>query len=218
MYSPSEENYIKTIYHLAPDNLSVSTTAIAAHLQTKASSVTDMLQKLADKKLVKYTKYKGAKLTTGGQRQALQTVRKHRLWEVFLVEKLGFGWEEVHELAEQLEHIQSPKLADKLADFLNHPQFDPHGDPIPAADGVLPECTEIPLAQCKPNQKVVLHRVADGNPDFLQYLSQLPLAIGDTLTIAATHAFDGSVEIALPSGQRHNLSNMVCNRLFVNTL
>src|SRR5690554_5916872 len=138
MFSDSEENYLKSIFHL--QRLSedgVSTNAIADRMQTKASSVTDMLKKLADKDLVNYIKYQGVTLTNKGKKTAASIIRKHRLWEVFLVEKLDFNWDEVHEIAEQLEHIQSEKLIKKLDAFLGYPKKDPHGDPIPDADGEI---------------------------------------------------------------------------------
>ena len=215
MYSPSEENYIKTIYSLAPGAAAVSTTAIAERLQTKASSVTDMMQKLADKQLVKYQKYRGVQLTENGKHQALKTLRKHRLWEVFLVKKLGFEWDEVHELAEQLEHIQSSKLTEKLAAFLGNPQFDPHGDPIPDVNGVLPGPRLKPLAHCAVHTVVTLKRVADGNPDFLQYIKRLNLYLGELLTVTAVFSFDGSVEIKRTNGETLTVSKTVSNRLFV---
>jgi len=218
MYSPSEENYIKTIYSLAPGNAAVSTTAIADKLQTKASSVTDMMQKLAEKQLVNYVKYRGVQLTEGGKRQALKTLRKHRLWEVFLVKKLGFGWDEVHEIAEQLEHIQSGKLTERLATFLNNPQFDPHGDPIPNAEGELPALHLKALASSKSGDRVVLQRVADGNPDFLQYLERLGLALGETFTIKEVLSFDNSVEVEREDHSVLTLSETVSNRLFVSQL
>ena len=215
MYSPSEENYIKTIYSLAPGNAAVSTTAIADKLQTKASSVTDMMQKLAEKELVTYVKYRGVQLTEDGKRQALKTLRKHRLWEVFLVKKLGFGWDEVHELAEQLEHIQSTKLTEQLSIFLGNPEFDPHGDPIPDANGVMPGMSLKPLANCQAGTEVELQRVADGNADFLQYLERLDLNLGETFRVNAVFSFDGSVEITRNNGQTLTLSEIVSNRLFV---
>ena len=135
----SEENYLKTIYHLTTSlSTEISTNAIAEMMETKASSVTDMLKKLAEKDLVHYKKYQGVFLTPKGKLAAKMIVRKHRLWEVFLVEKLDFSWDEVHEVAEQLEHIQSKKLIDKLDQFLEYPSIDPHGDPIPNAKGEWP--------------------------------------------------------------------------------
>ena len=132
----SEENYLKTIYHLTTaSDAEVSTNAIAEKMETKASSVTDMLKKLAEKGLINYKKYQGVSLTQDGKLAAKMSVRKHRLWEVFLVEKLGFSWDEVHDIAEQLEHIKSEKLINKLDDFLDNPTEDPHGDPIPDREG-----------------------------------------------------------------------------------
>ena len=136
MYSLAEENYIKSIYHLQQEvGKEVSTNAIADMMETKPSSVTDMVQKLADKKVLSYRKYKGAKLTADGEIIAANIIRKHRLWEVFLVDKLKFHWDEVHEIAEQLEHVQSDELIKRLDAFLGSPAFDPHGDPIPDAQG-----------------------------------------------------------------------------------
>jgi DtxR family Mn-dependent transcriptional regulator len=217
-YSISEENYIKAIYHLIAQGQTASTTAIAEHLQTKASSVTDMLQKLADKDLVNYIKYRGVQLTASGQREALKTVRKHRLWEVFLVEKLGFGWDEVHEVAEQLEHIQSAKLVERLAIFLDSPQFDPHGDPIPDANGRLPKNDEKPLSLCQSGEAVVLKRVSDGNPDFLQYLERQSLILGERMVIKEKFSFDNSLEIERMDQSRITLSETVANHLFVSLI
>lgn len=217
-YSISEENYIKAVYHLASHGQTASTTAIAEHLQTKASSVTDMLQKLADKDLVNYIKYRGVQLTASGQREALKTLRKHRLWEVFLVEKLGFGWDEVHEVAEQLEHIQSAKLVERLANFLDSPQFDPHGDPIPDANGKLPKNDEKPLSLCQSGEAVVLKRVSDGNPDFLQYLERQSLILGERMVIKEKFSFDNSLEIERMDQSRITLSETVANHLFVSLI
>lgn len=215
MYSPSEENYIKTIYSLNPGTIAVSTTAIAERLQTKASSVTDMMQKLADKRLVNYQKYRGVQLTEHGRLQALKTIRKHRLWEVFLVKKLGFSWDEVHALAEELEHIQSPKLTEKLAAYLGDPKFDPHGDPIPDANGILPDTPLKPLSECQPKTTVTLQRVADGDPAFLQYVSRLALKLGESFSIEDVFSFDGSVEIKRSNGETLSFSKTVSNHLFV---
>lgn len=214
-YSVSEENYIKAVYHLAAHGQTASTTSIAEHLQTKASSVTDMLQKLADKNLVSYVKYKGVHLTPAGNREALRTVRKHRLWEAFLVDKLGFGWDEVHEIAEQLEHIQSQKLVDKLADFLGNPNYDPHGDPIPDANGLMPDNNVKPLAMCKGGEAVVLQRVADGNPEFLQYIERLALGLGEQFVVKEKFSFDNSLEIERQDASTVMLSETISNRLFV---
>src|SRR3954471_19141026 len=144
-YSVSKENYLKAIFHLQQDNQSVSTNALAESLQTRPASVTDMLKKLKEQRLLQYEKYKGVKLTHEGRKVAILIIRKHRLWEYFLVEKLGFGWEEVHEIAEELEHISSKKLIDRLDEYLNFPQTDPHGDPIPDIDGKIAASKQINL-------------------------------------------------------------------------
>jgi DtxR family Mn-dependent transcriptional regulator len=214
-HSASEENYLKAIYSIAQGSNTVSTTTISKRMQTKASSVTDMLRKLADKGLVNYVKYKGVSLTEQGTQAALRTLRKHRLWETFLVEKLGFGWHEVHEVAEQLEHIQSPKLTTRLAGFLNNPDYDPHGDPIPDINGNLPKANLRPLAHCAPGDAVRLKRVKDGNPEFLQFLEKHNLSLGDQFTLKAVHSFDNSVEIVRDNAQTLSLSETVSNRLFV---
>ncbi len=217
-HSTSEENYLKAIYSLAQAQTSVSTTTIAQRMHTKASSVTDMLRKLADKGLVNYVKYKGVSLTEDGNRAALRTIRKHRLWETFLVETLGFGWDEVHEVAEQLEHIQSSKLTDSLATFLENPSYDPHGDPIPDADGNLPSTNLKPLADCEPGDAVSLQRVKDGNPEFLQFLEKQKLGLGETFTLKTVRSFDNSVEIIRQNEQPLSLSETVSRRLFVAVL
>src|SRR5437868_332834 len=133
----TEENYLKAIYHLSLQSESVSTNQIAASLNTKAASVTDMLKKLADKKLINYARYQGVTLTVEGERVALSIIRRHRLWEYFLVEKLSFKWDEVHDVAEELEHISSKELIDRLDDFMGNPKYDPHGDPIPDCNGLF---------------------------------------------------------------------------------
>src|SRR6201990_2370199 len=135
MNTLAEENYLKSIYHLSLDAVNVSTNQLAAFLNTKASSVTDMLKKLSDKGLINYTPYQGVTLTAAGEKIAVNIIRKHRLWEYFLVEKLGFKWDEVHEMAEEMEHISSNELIDRLDKFMGFPKYDPHGDPIPDCDG-----------------------------------------------------------------------------------
>lgn len=214
--SIAEENYIKAILALAPKG-KVSTNILAKHMQTKASSATDMVQRLAEKNLAEYVKYKGVSLSEEGKKVALKTIRKHRLWEVFLVQKLGFGWDEVHPIAEQLEHIQSAKLTENLAKFLGNPEFDPHGDPIPNNEGEMPVHSNTTLAQCKENQRVTLQRVKDGNPEFLQYLQRIDLNIGDEFLVKNYFEFDGSIEIERPNGKTLMLSKIVSTHLFVTT-
>ncbi len=212
--SVAEENYIKAIFHLA-NRGKVTTNTLAKAVQTKASSATDMLRRLAEKDLVDYVKYQGVTLSEEGQRVALKTLRKHRLWEVFLVEVLGFGWDEVHDVAEQLEHVRSVKLTTKLSEFLGNPEFDPHGDPIPDQNGEMPKHSELTLAQCKVGEQLVLQRVKDGNPEFLQYLKRLKIQLGERFKVKEVFAFDQSVEIERTDGSTLVLSATASSNLFV---
>ena len=181
----ASENYLKCIYALSSkESGNVSTNSIAERLETKASSVTDMLKKLKERGLVSYEKYQGAELTAKGQAIAVQIIRKHRLWEVFLVQKLKFGWDEVHDIAEQLEHIKSPEMVERLDEFLGHPKYDPHGDPIPDADGNLATDPEVmPISKLSKGQQAIIVGVGDSSPSFLQYLQQIELTLGAEITI-----------------------------------
>lgn len=216
MYSFTEENYLKSIFKLSEQeqNDNVSTNAIADVLQTKAASVTDMIKKLSDKKLLKYEKYKGVTLTEKGRRVAVDTVRKHRLWECFLYDKLKFGWDEVHEIAEQLEHIKSELLIDKLDEFLDYPTHDPHGDPIPSKNGVVKKTNFVLLADASVNTALVMSGVVDHTPVFLQYLNRLNLALGSGFLIEEKIEFDGSISINY-SGKRIQLSKEVTKNILV---
>jgi len=214
--SQSEENYIKAIYALSENsNVAISTNLLADRLSTKASSVTDMLKKLSEKKLLTYQKYQGCNLTDSGLTIALSIVRKHRLWEVFLVDKLQFGWDEVHEIAEQLEHIQSVQLTNKLEDFLGYPKVDPHGDPIPTRDGQIDHCTaSVDLVSCEIGTQLVVMGVEDGTPEFLQYLSKIELKLGSSIQIIEKLSFDGSIIIEFDNKQVQ-FSQKVASKIFV---
>jgi DtxR family Mn-dependent transcriptional regulator len=179
MLTYSEENYLKAIYKLQEKgSVKINTNSIASLLETKAASVTDMLQKLAEKKLVNYERYQGVSLTASGKKAAITVIRKHRLWELFLVSKLGFNWDEVHEIAEQLEHIQSEQLVKKLYAFLGKPKYDPHGDPIPDENGNFHSKNTFPLSTAEKNEKLVISGVIDHRTDFLQYLDRNNLSLG----------------------------------------
>src|SRR6218665_2482201 len=192
----SEENYLKTIYHITSSTgAEVSTNAIAEKMETKASSVTDMLKKLAEKELIVYQKYKGVLLTKEGSHLAKMIVRKHRLWEVFLVDKLQFPWDEVHDIAEQLEHIKSEKLINKLDDFLGNPTEDPHGDPIPDANGKINKIEKILLAEINEKQTGVCVGVKDTSSEFLKYLDKQGIALGSKIEFLSKESFDLSVKI-----------------------
>jgi len=179
MYTLSEENYLKAIFHLERKYPSgVSTNALAEEMETKASSVTDMIKKLSDKDLVNYKKYQGVKLSKSGKHTAVSVIRKHRLWEVFLVEKLGFAWDEVHDVAEQLEHIQSEKLIQELDKFLGFPKQDPHGDPIPDAQGNFSVFNKALLADLDKGDSGICVGLKDSSPAFLQFLDKYNIALG----------------------------------------
>jgi DtxR family Mn-dependent transcriptional regulator len=211
----SEENYLKTIYHLTiVSDSEVSTNAIAEMMETKASSVTDMLKKLADKDLVNYIKYQGVSLTNKGKLTAKMIVRKHRLWEVFLVEKLNFPWGEVHDIAEQLEHIKSEKLINKLDDFLGNPTEDPHGDPIPNAKGQIIAIEKQLLSELTENQTGICVGVKDSSSEFLKYLDKQEIALGSRIEIIEKETFDSSLKIKLDSKEL-TISNKIAVNLFV---
>lgn len=212
----SEENYLKVIYHLSQVSpKGVNTNAIAGMLETKASSVTDMLKKLSDKDLVSYQKYQGVTLTEKGFLSAKMIVRKHRLWEVFLVEKLGFGWDEIHDIAEQLEHIDSKELTKRLDDFLENPKFDPHGDPIPDAKGKMPSVSYQKLSEIPLNQSVVMMGVSVHSPAFLQHLDKQQITLGCDLKVLEISDFDKSYGLLLNNDIRLFVSNEVARNLLV---
>lgn len=211
----SEENYLKTIYHITSlSGLEVSTNAIAEKMETKASSVTDMLKKLAEKELIVYKKYQGVLLTEKGKHLAKMIVRKHRLWEVFLVDKLQFSWDEVHDIAEQLEHIKSEKLINKLDDFLGNPTEDPHGDPIPDANGKISKVEKLVLAELSENQTGICIGVKDSSTQFLKYLDKNQITLGSKIEIVTKEEFDLSLKIKVED-KEVTISNMIANNLYV---
>lgn len=211
----SEENYLKTIYHLTHRlDGEISTNAIAERMETKASSVTDMLKKLAEKDLVFYKKYQGVSLTDSGRYTAKMIVRKHRLWEVFLVEKLEFSWDEVHEIAEQLEHIKSEQLINKLDAFLGHPTEDPHGDPIPNAFGEIIKTEKHLLSELPFGVKSVCVGVRDTSSEFLKYLDKQQIALGTTFEILEKEDFDSSIIVRVGNIEK-TLSSKTAQNLYV---
>ena len=211
----SEENYLKAIFHLTiVSDFEISTNAIAEMMETKASSVTDMLKKLAEKDLVNYKKYQGVSLTEQGKLTAKMIVRKHRLWEVFLVEKLDFSWDEVHDIAEQLEHIKSEKLINKLDDFLGNPTEDPHGDPIPNAKGQIITIEKQLLSELSENQIGICVGVKDSSSEFLKYLDKQEISLGSKMEIISKESFDMSLMIKVDSKELM-ISNKIASNLFV---
>lgn len=215
MYSAAEENYLKTIYSLQRDYGSkINTNLISSKIQTKASSVTDMLKKLSTKNLVVYEKYQGVSLTEKGKKAALKVVRKHRLWEYFLVDKLKYNWDEVHSIAEQLEHIDSDTLVDNLEKFLGFPKFDPHGDPIPDKNGHVIERASNNLLELNIGDIGILDQVKDTSETFLQYLDRINLALGDKVEIIDKEPFDNSVQIKL-GNKELSVSESVAENIYL---
>ena len=211
----SEENYIKVIYHLSlVSPKGVNTNAIAEMLDTKASSVTDMLKKLSEKDFVSYLKYQGVTLTENGMLCAKMIVRKHRLWEVFLVEKLNFSWDEVHDIAEELEHIRSEKLVEKLDEFLGFPSFDPHGDPIPNANGEIKNIDKLLLSDAVINQEYICVGVKNSSVEFLQYLDKKNIFLGVPIKVISSEKFDHSFTINLNS-ETISISNKIAENLYI---
>lgn len=218
MFSFSEENYLKAIFHLERNYPSgVSTNALAEQMETKASSVTDMIKKLSEKGLVAYRKYQGVKLSREGRATAVQVLRKHRLWEVFLVEQLDFSWDEVHEVAEQLEHIQSDKLIRELDRFLGFPKRDPHGDPIPDEKGNFSVVNRELLSDLEKEETGICVGVKDSSPAFLQYLDKNKIALGDEIKVLEKESFDESLLIRIKERELR-ISRMIAHNLYVKSL
>ncbi len=216
MTSLAEENYLKTIYKLQEKNgAMVSTSALAENLQINAASVTDFIKKMAAKKLISYQKSKGVSLTEHGRLGALNIIRKHRLWEVWLVNNLGFKWDQVHEIAEQLEHVISDELIENLDKHLGYPKADPHGDLIPDAKGRFIKNTSKPLLDCIKGDKVKFTGVAEHSNSFLQYLTKSNINLGDELLVEAIEEFDHSFQVKINKKERKMLSKEVVKNLLV---
>ena len=218
MLSQTEENYLKAIYSIGlHTGKSVSTNNIAKELHTKASSVTDMIQKLSDKKLINYKKYQGAHLTSEGKEIAVRIVRKHRLWEVFLVNNLNYAWDEVHDLAEQLEHIKSDTLIDKLEEYLEFPTHDPHGDPIPDKDGNIEHHKNVMLSSVEVEKTCKVIGVKDSSSEFLKYLDSKNIQLGGLIKVISKEVFDNSITIEI-NQQIISISHQISKNLFVKKL
>lgn len=214
-FSVAEENYIKAIFHLQSTDDNVSTNDVADKLNTKAASVTDMLKKLKSKKLLHYEPYQGVRLNNEGRKVALGIVRRHRLWEYFLVEKLNMGWDEVHAIAEELEHVSSKKLIDHLDVFLNHPKFDPHGDPIPDSNGKIVMQQQVNLIDVAEGAEVEVTSVGSQSSELLELLKHKNIIIGTRLEVKKKFSFDHSVEIKIKSHPPTTLSQQLAQALFV---
>ena len=216
MYSQSEEDYLKALYHLETDYDSISTNSIAGYLDMKPSSVTDMLKKLSEKKFINYQKYKGTSLTKKGKLIALSIVRKHRLWETFLVDKLGFGWDQVHSIAEELEHIKSEQLIENLDNFLGNPKYDPHGDPIPNKDGKIEKMNQKLLIELKAGQKGIITGVKKGTASLLSYLDKEKIKLGDSVKVIEILEFDGTFIVEI-NKRKLTFSEKICKNLLLET-
>ncbi|PWT76323.1 MAG: iron-dependent repressor [Bacteroidetes bacterium] len=213
--SVSKENYLKAIYHLQHESGTVGTNEVAAQLQTSAASVTDMLKKLKKQKLLLYERYKGFKLTQEGRKMALQVIRKHRLWEYFLVEKLKFGWDEVHEVAEELEHVSSKKLIDRLDKFLNYPQTDPHGDPIPDDQGRINQLPSQCLLDMPLNKPARVSGITSQSSGILELLQHKNIGIGTRVEVRKKYPFDNSIELKIKNQPVITLSEQVAKNILV---
>jgi DtxR family Mn-dependent transcriptional regulator len=214
MYTLTEENYLKAIYKLSVQTGNVSTNQIAASLATKASSVTDMLRKLADKLLINYTRYQGVSLTQTGEKVAVNIIRRHRLWEYFLVEKLNFKWDEVHDMAEEMEHISSTELIDRLDEFMGFPARDPHGDPIPDCNGNFKINDLKPISAIPVHSGGIISGVRDHSSAFLQYLEKQELTIGKKITVKEIISYDNTVVLQMDNKNLH-ISRDVANNLLI---
>lgn len=216
MLSHTEENYLKAIFKiLEKEQGPASTNAIANSMSTAAASVTDMLKRLSEKELIHYEKYKGVTLTTSGQKIATGLIRKHRLWEVFLVDTLDFTWDQVHDIAEQMEHVQSDELIQRLDLFLAHPKFDPHGDPIPSPDGKFTIRNQVSLNDMIAGTAGHLIGVRENDDDFLKYLNGLNIGLGSKIEVLECYDYDHSMKVMLNSENRATLSAKVCRNLFI---
>jgi len=213
-FSASEENYLKTIYHLQTKDDNVTTNELAEKLHSRPASITDMMKKLKTRKLVNYQPYQGFRLTPEGKKVALGIIRRHRLWEYFLAEKLKFNWDEVHEVAEQLEHVSSKKLIDKLDEYLDHPKFDPHGDPIPDTNGKMETGKQISLQDLPLNKTARICFIANQSGSLLEHLNEKKINIGSLIVVKRKFSYDDSLEIKLDN-KLLTISDQIAKNIFV---
>ena len=213
--SESEENHLKNIYNLQQNSSRVTTNSLAAVLNTSAASITDMLKKLKAKKLLDYKKYYGFKLNALGKTEALKIIRKHRLWEYFLVSKLGMNWDKIHEIAEELEHVSSMELIERLDNYLGYPKIDPHGDPIPDENGNMPILNQISLSQLAINKKATVSSISNQTIEMMEMLNYYGIQIGDSLTIIKSFELDGSLLIKIARKQEFVIGGLAAKNIFV---
>lgn len=213
--SPTEENYLKNLFYLENKLGEATVNELSKSLDIKMSTVNSMMKKFAEKGLIHYESYKPLKLTETGRQQAALILRKHRLTEMFLYERMGLGWEEVHSIAEQIEHIDSTVFFDRMDELLNHPHIDPHGSPIPDKKGNIPQIDYHRLSDCKIGETVTLSAVMDSSEDFLNFLSKRSLTLGVKLIVESVENFDGSMTVNHQEKTSEVLSKFVCDRLLV---
>jgi DtxR family Mn-dependent transcriptional regulator len=216
--SATEQNYLKAIFHLGRMQETVTTSSIAGHMHTTSATVTDMLKRLSEKSLIDYERYKGVKISRKGEKVALNIIRKHRLWEVFLTQVLNFRWDEVHDMAEELEHVSSDELINRLEKYLGNPSADPHGDPIPDASGNFVIEKLLNLSEGNSNETYCLVGVTDHRPDFLQFLTAHNLIPGTPIKIIEVRNFDQSIEIQIAENEKIFLSHSVTRNLLIKPL
>jgi DtxR family Mn-dependent transcriptional regulator len=216
METLSEENYLKSIYNLGKQgHEKISPTVISQALNNNPASVVDMIKKLKRKKLIHYEKSKGVKLTDKGKATAISVIRNHRLWEVFLLDKLHYKWDEVHSIAEQLEHVHSPELAERLDKYLGFPQYDPHGDPIPKSNGEMPRVSRLTVWEMKPGKLFQIVGIKDSSAAFLHYLQKLNIKIGTQVKMLEKIDFDGSVSLQIGGKTKVNVSKQFAGNVLV---
>lgn len=213
--SQSEENYLKSIYNLQEKTEKVNTNSLASFLNTSAASITDMLKKLKSKKLLEYKKYYGFRLNTEGNKEALKIIRRHRLWEFFLVAKLGMEWEKVHDIAEELEHVSSPELINKLDEYLGKPKTDPHGDPIPDDKGKIIVVKQKALKDLPMKQNAIVSSVSNQTPEMMEMLNYYGIKIGSQIKVLQSFEFDGSLQIKIARKPECVISGMAAQNINV---
>jgi DtxR family Mn-dependent transcriptional regulator len=214
MASQQVEDYLKSVYKLQEGGGKVSTSSLSELLGISAPSVTEMIKKLADEGILTHTPYKGVELTAEGRRKALKILRRHRLWEQFLVQVLKYPWHEIHEEAERLEHITSEKLERRLDEALGYPRKDPHGHAIPTTEGDIERSRSVPLARVEPGETVTVVRVNDANADILQYASKLGIGLNKRIKVKERIDFDGSLRVEISRKDRF-VSAKLAENIFV---
>lgn len=215
MASQTEENYLKSLFNLANEKDEVNISELAAQMQVSMPTVNSMVKTLQKNGWLIYEKYKPVTLTPKGKKEAALIIRKHRLTEMFLVNKMGFGWEEVHEIAEQVEHIHAPKFFERMDEMMGYPTIDPHGSPIPDKHGRIQEINYLNLSDCKAGQTVILAALTNSSIEFLEFLNSRNLGLGNELNILSKEAYDQSIVVSYSDHASETLSEKVCEKLLV---